>query len=217
LVSACFLAIAMPANYDNSAAFYDRLSRLVFGKALVNAQAWFLPRIPKNASVLIVGGGTGWILAEITKLHPSGLSITYVEISANMMALSRKRDTGTNHVVFINKAVEDAGLLQKFDVVVTPFLFDNFTNEGLQVVFKHIQETLKPAGLWLNTDFQLTGKWWQYAMLKSMLLFFKVLCGVPSWRLPDVGKQFGKYGYEAAEEKSFFGDFVVSRAYKKAI
>jgi hypothetical protein len=53
-------------------------------------------------------------------------------------------------------------------------------------------------------------------MLKSMLLFFKVLCGVPSWRLPDVGKQFGKFGYEVVDEKNFFGDFVVSRMYKNA-
>jgi hypothetical protein len=53
-------------------------------------------------------------------------------------------------------------------------------------------------------------------MLKSMLLFFKVLCGVPSWRLPDVGKQFSKFGYDVIEEKSFFGDFVVSKVYKKA-
>lgn len=205
----------MPANYDNSASFYDRLSRLVFGSALINAQAWLLPQIPKNANVLIVGGGTGWILEEITKLHPSGLSITYVEISANMMALSQKRNIGTNQVQFINKAVEDAGLPADFDVVITPFLFDNFTENTLRGIFQHIHQTLNPGGLWLNTDFQLTGKWWQYAMLKSMLLFFKVLCGVPSWRLPDVGKHFGKFGYEVLEEKTFFGDFVVSKVYKK--
>jgi len=217
LVSVCFLAIAMPANYDNSAAFYDRLSRLVFGKALVNAQAWILPHIPKDASVLIVGGGTGWILDEITKLHPSGLSITYVEISAKMMALSRKRNIGANHVNFINKAVEEAGLPAGFDVIITPFLFDNFTEDILIGVFQHIHQTLKPDGLWLNTDFQLTGKWWQYAMLKSMLLFFKVLCGVPSWRLPDVGKLFDKFGYEVVEEKTFFGDFVASKVYKKPV
>jgi ubiquinone/menaquinone biosynthesis C-methylase UbiE len=207
----------MPANYDNSASFYDRLSRLVFGKALVNAQAWLLPQIPKTAKVLIVGGGTGWILDEITKLHPSGLNITYVEISAKMMALSRKRNTGANKIEFINKAVEDAGLSADFDVVITPFLFDNFTEDTLPRVFQHIHQSLKPGGLWLYTDFQLTGKWWQYAMLKSMLLFFKVLCGVPSWRLPDVGKQFGKFGYDVIEEKNFFGDFVVSKVYKKAV
>lgn len=206
----------MPANYDNSASFYDRLSRLVFGKALVKAQIWLLPRIPKNAKVLIVGGGTGWLLEEITKLHPTGLSITYVEISAKMMALSHKRNIGDNHVEFINKAVEDAGLPTGFDVVITPFLFDNFTEDILIGVFQHIHQSLKPGGLWLNTDFQLTGKWWQYAILKSMLLFFKVLCGVPAWRLPDVGNQFSKFGYEVIEEKTFFGDFVVSKVYKNA-
>lgn len=205
----------MPANYDNSASFYDRLSRLVFGKALVNAQIWLLPRIPKNAKVLIVGGGTGWLLEEITKLHPGGLNITYVEISAKMMALSRKRNIGNNHVEFINKAVEDAGLPADFDVVITPFLFDNFTEDSLPGVFQHVYQSLKPSGLWLNTDFQLTGKWWQYVILKSMLLFFKVLCSVPAWRLPDVGKQFGKFGYEVIEEKRFFGDFVVTRAYRQ--
>jgi ubiquinone/menaquinone biosynthesis C-methylase UbiE len=204
----------MPANYDNSASFYDKLSQLVFGKALVNAQAWLLPQIPKNAKILIVGGGTGWIMEEITKLHPSGLNITYVEISANMMTLSRKRNIGANHVVFINKAIEEAGLPPDFDVAITPFLFDNFTDNTLPGVFQHIHQTLKPGSLWLNTDFQLTGKWWQYAMLKSMLLFFKMLCGVPAWRLPDVGRQFGKFGYGVVEEKIFFGDFVVTRLYK---
>ncbi|MBD1383659.1 methyltransferase domain-containing protein [Mucilaginibacter rigui] len=207
----------MPANYDNSAPFYDKLSRLVFGKALVNAQIWLLPRIPKNAKVLIVGGGTGWLLDEITKLHPDGLSLTYVEISAKMMWLSRKRNIGNNHIEFINKAIEDAGLPVDFDVAITPFLFDNFTEDYLPGVFQHIHQTLKPTGLWLNTDFQLTGKWWQYLMLKSMLLFFKVLCGVPAWRLPDVGKQFSKFGYEVTEEKTFFGDFVASKVYKKPV
>jgi ubiquinone/menaquinone biosynthesis C-methylase UbiE len=207
----------MAGNYDNSASFYDSLSRLVFGKALVNAQVYLLPHIPQNSNVLIVGGGTGWILEEITKLQPSGLSITYVEISAKMLALSRKRATGKNEVTYINQAIETADLSPDFDVVITPFLFDNFTEATLPVVFDHIHKTLKPGGLWLYTDFRLTGKWWQYAMLKSMLLFFKILCGVESWHLPDVARQFGGHGYEVIEEKSFYGDFVVTRAYKNSV
>jgi hypothetical protein len=74
---------------------------------------------------------------------------------------------------------------------------------------------LKPGGLWLNTDFQLTGKWWQYILLKSMLLFFKVLCSVESWRLPAVERRFNEYGYEIIEEKTFFNDFILTRAYRK--
>ena len=205
----------MAGNYDNSASFYDTLSRLVFGKALVNAQVYLLPQIPANSNILIVGGGTGWILEEISKLQPSGLSITYVEISAKMMALSQQRNTGENKVAYINQAMEQVDLPADFDVVITPFLFDNFTEQNLSGIFNQIHKTLKPEGRWLYTDFQLTGKWWQYAMLKSMLLFFKILCGVESWHLPDVAKQFSGYGYEVVEEKNFFGDFVVTKALRR--
>ena len=204
----------MGGNYDNSASFYDSLSRLVFGRALIQAQVYLLPQIPKNSHVLIIGGGTGWILEEITKLHPSGLNITYVEISAKMTALSRKRNVGSNQVNFINKPVQQVELNQQ-DVIITSFLFDNFTEVNIYPLFAHIHAMLKPGGLWLNTDFQLSGKWWQYILLKSMLLFFKVLCGVESWRLPDVAKQFNNYDYQVIEEKAFFKDFVATKMYRK--
>ena len=71
----------MASNYDNSAAFYDQLSQMVFGKALIRAQLYLLQQVPPNSTVLIVGGGTGWILEELSNIHYSGLAITYVEIS----------------------------------------------------------------------------------------------------------------------------------------
>jgi ubiquinone/menaquinone biosynthesis C-methylase UbiE len=205
----------MRGNYDNSAAFYDNLSRLVFGKALVAAQVHLLSHIPANSNVLIIGGGTGWILEEITKLNSSGLNISYVEISEKMTDISRKRNVGNNRVTFINKPIQQIMLNQQH-VIITPFLFDNFTETNLHPLFAHIHSMLKPGGLWLNTDFQLTGKWWQYILLKSMLLFFKVLCGVESWRLPDVEKLFNGHGYEVVGGGDFFGNFVVTRAYKKS-
>ena len=202
-------------NYDKAASFYDKLSRLVFGDALVKAQVYLLKHIPANAKILIVGGGTGWILDEVTRVHSSGLDITYVEISINMMALSRKRDTGDNIIQFINKPIQTVVLPDDFDVVITPFLLDNFTDKNLPSVYNPIHHALKLGGLWLYTDFQLTGKLWQGIMLKSMLLFFKLLCGVESWRLPDAKGMFARHGYSVVDEKSFFGEFVVSRAYKK--
>src|ERR1700743_489214 len=146
----------MAANYNNSAWFYDALSRMVYGRSLVKAQVWLLQFVPKNANVLIAGGGTGWILEELTRIHPAGLNITYVEVAANMIALSQKRVTGYNQVLFINNAVENMVLPADFDIVITPFLFDNFTEETLQRVFCHLHKLLKPGGLWLNCDFQLT-------------------------------------------------------------
>src|ERR1700761_821282 len=108
----------MAANYDNSAWFYDRLSRLIYGKALVRSQVYLLRYIPAGSIILIAGGGTGWILEEISKLHPSGLKITYVEISERMMALSRKRDIGGNQVNYVNKPVENVKAELPYDVVI---------------------------------------------------------------------------------------------------
>jgi ubiquinone/menaquinone biosynthesis C-methylase UbiE len=206
----------MSANYNNSAWFYDRLSRLIYGRALINSQVYLLQFIPANTSVLIVGGGTGWILEELTQLHPSGLQITYVEVAANMIALSKKRNAGSNEVVFINDAIENTNLPGYFDVIITPFLFDNFTGSNLPKIFDVISVLLKPAGIWLNADFQLTGKWWQQVLLKSMFLFFKVFCGIEASKLPDIDKEFEKHHYKIAEEKAFFNDFIISRVYKNS-
>ena len=205
----------MAANYHNSAWFYDRLARLVYGRALINTQLYLLHYIEPGSNVLIVGGGTGWILEELAKIHPSGLRITYVEVAEAMMALSQKRETGSNRVVYINNAVENVDLAPDFDVVITPFLFDNFTEQTFQTVFTHIHHLLKPDGLWLNADFQLTGKWWQQLLLKSMFIFFKAICGIEARKLPGIESYFAANNYQVISEKTFFGDFIMAKVYRK--
>jgi ubiquinone/menaquinone biosynthesis C-methylase UbiE len=205
----------MAANYNNSAWFYDPVSRLIYGRALVRAQVYLLPFIPKNSKILIVGGGTGWILEEIAKVHPSGQKITYAEVAPRMMALSKKRNAGNNEVDFICAAVENVILQNDYDVVITPFLFDNFIEENFKQIFANIHQALKPNGLWLNTDFQLTGKWWQRILLKSMFLFFRMICGIEAKKLPGIQAAFDKYDYRQIGQKSFFGDFILSVIHRK--
>jgi len=204
----------MAANFNNAARFYDKLSLIIYGRALINAQVYLLQYIPANAWILIVGGGTGWILEEIAKMNPAGLNITYIEVSANMMALSKKRNIANNSVVFINDAIENVSLKADFDVVITPFLFDNFTKQTTQRVFSDIHPLLKPDGFWLNCDFQLNGKWWQRVLLKSMFLFFWIVCNIEASQLPDIEKHFDEHAYKAFAQQTFFGDFIISKVYK---
>jgi len=203
----------MAANYNNSAWFYDKLSKVIYGKALVRAQVYLLPFIAPQSNVLIVGGGTGWILEEIAKVHASGLQITYVEVASKMIALARKKDPAGNKVEFINQPVEDVPFEIEFDVIITPFLFDNFTEENLQKIFAHIERSLKSGGLWLNTDFHLTGKWWQKVLLKLMLLFFRIICNIEAKKLPEIQSCFRNY--TVIQQKPFFGNFILSTAYQK--
>lgn len=208
----------MNNNYDKIANHYDALSRLVFFKSQVNAQIDQLHHIPKNSSVLIVGGGTGWILEEIAKIYPSGLKLVYVEISAKMIALSKKRYTEGNLVEFVNLGIEDFRTDTVFDMILTPFLFDNFAEQRAAKVFDQLNEYLKKDGLWFLVDFSLNknnGNWWKWLLLKSMYSFFKLLGIVEANQLIDMNPYFLNAGYKIFELRLYYGNFIKAVIFKK--
>jgi ubiquinone/menaquinone biosynthesis C-methylase UbiE len=209
----------MVNNYDRIAANYDRLSRLIFGKAIVRAQQSLLPLITPPARVLIVGGGTGWILEEIARVCPSGLTIDYVEISSNMLDLARKRDFKDNQVIFAHAAIEDYPAPTAYKIVMTPFLFDNFSSDRAQVVFQKLDNMLENGGLWFFTDFHIDKKihrLWQKALLRSMYVFFKNISHVEADQLPDMPTLFDTNDYHLTSETYHFGRFIRSAAYRKS-
>lgn len=208
----------MQGNYDAVAGFYDRLSRLVFGEEIRKAHAFLLEAIPAGASILIIGGGTGWILEELGKLHGRGLHITYVEQSEKMMRRSRRRHAGDYQVVFIQAPIQAAVLEQGYDVVITPFLFDNFSAKTLEEVFGKIDFYLKEGGLWLFADFQLVrDNTRQKVLLKLMYLFFGLLCNIEASRLPDTDSFFRASRFKTLRQRSFFKAFITARVYQKQL
>ena len=84
----------MKNGYDNVSFFYDRLSSLIFGDKLQFPQRYFIEAIPANARVLIVGGGSGWILEAICSHHSKGLAITYIDSSPKMVGRYLSDDIG---------------------------------------------------------------------------------------------------------------------------
>ncbi|WP_443945897.1 class I SAM-dependent methyltransferase [Pedobacter sp. AW1-32] len=205
-------------NYDKIAKSYDALSRLVYFKAQVNAQINQLHIIPENAHILIVGGGTGWILEEIAKIRPSGLKITYIEISDQMIQLSKKRKSGLNLVSFLSIGIEDFQATEKFDVILTPFLFDNFNKKRVETVFNHLNALLEPTGLWFHVDFCLDkryGKWWKLLLLKSMYKFFKWMGNVEATELIDLVPYFLTNKYSLIKKQYYYGHFIKASIYQK--
>lgn len=209
---------AMRNNYDAIAPWYDKLSRLVFGKAQVHAQTALLTYIPPGSKVLIIGGGSGWILEELAHVHPSGLQITYVEISAKMLELSRRRHLGGNKIRFVQQAVEDFSATETFDVVFTPFLFDNFTTAKAQSVFDLLHALLRQKGLWMFVDFQYShskNSWWQKILLHTMLAFFKIVSRIEATTLVNMEPIFAAKNYRVLFNRKSFGSFIHSTVYEK--
>jgi ubiquinone/menaquinone biosynthesis C-methylase UbiE len=202
-------------SYNHIARYYDQLSRLVFGNTLVAAQLWLLDAIPPGAHVLVAGGGTGWILEAIAARIPSGLTITYADPAEQMIALSLKRNVGGNKVVFFTGSAADAPADRPCDVLITPFLFDNFTAPGAATLFAALSERLAGGGRWLYCDYRRTTPLWQRLLLKSMYLFFRLVAGVPARGMPDMPTLFKTAGYAAEKERLFFKGFISSVVYVK--
>lgn len=208
----------MVNNYDKIANHYDVLSRLIFFKAQLNAQINQLKYIKKNNSILIVGGGTGWILEKITEIFDEGLHIVYVEISEKMIALSKKRNIKNNKVDFVHVAIEDFQSTLSFDVILTPFLFDNFSQQRAVLIFDKLNSFLRISGLWFLVDFTLNkgnGKWWKFILLKAMYIFFKILKIVEASDLVDIQPYFLLKGYVKIDERYYYGNFIKAIVFEK--
>ncbi len=207
----------MPNDYNNIAKFYDALSRIVYQKSIVKAQVFLIQLIKNNDAILIVGGGTGWILKEIAKLQRQNLSIVYVEKSSAMVELAKKKNHTGLHTTFIQKGIEEYNTDEKFDVVITAFLFDNFKEDKIKSVFTMLDNLLKKEGIWLYADFvndQSNKKIWQQFLLKSMYVFFRITAGIETQELIDMRPYFAN-SYQLITEQFYYSRFIQAKAHRK--
>ena len=213
----------MAASFNRVAPYYDRLSRWVFGDTLLAAQRHFLSRIPEGVHVLFLGGGTGLLLEDLMQL-PQIKSITYVEASARMLAMAKKRVARyrNNHpvlppVYFIHGTEHNVPDAQAYSVVITHFLLDMYEPAVLSKMMQTIYSKLTPEAQWLFTDFEISKqpdrRWWHWLLVKSMFWFFRFTAGLKVGQLPDYKAGFDSIGFRVQAEKKFYGELIVSRVY----
>jgi ubiquinone/menaquinone biosynthesis C-methylase UbiE len=207
----------MPANYDHIAGFYDLMSSVIYGRSIVRAQVCLIPFIAEQSRILIVGGGTGWILEEIASQYPHGLEIDYIESSARMISLSRKRHTGSNTVHLIHQSIENHTIEKPYDVIITPFVLDNFSSEKIGPVYNKLDSGLKRNGLWLYADFVYDKEakpLWQALLLKVMYFFFHITTGIETRELIPMDDYF-RVSYHPEYQARHYFAFIHSIVYRK--
>ena len=173
-------------GFDRLSIIYDSLVKVVFGRAIRNSQIALIEKVGKNNNWLILGGGTGWVLEEIFKLHPNA-KITYVEVSNVMIDKTKQRNT-RGEVDYILGSLDQIPSEKNFDVVMTAFFWDMFsTNEAVRMK-QSIEVKMKNDAIWLLADFKNTDIWWQKILMKIMYWFFRTTCHIKASELPDFEK-----------------------------
>jgi ubiquinone/menaquinone biosynthesis C-methylase UbiE len=201
-------------TFDRIAPVYDLLTRIVFGSAMKNAQVHFFDQLSHRAKVLIIGGGTGWIARELLIRKPLAL-ITYIDASDKMISKAKTLLSGFNTVRFIHGTENDIPEGQVYDVVVTNFYFDLFSDRLLLENVTFIGRHLSADGKWLVTDFVDHNKRWQKAMLSVMYRFFQITASLATSSLPDWRRCMLKKGFREIGSKEFYGSFIRSSVFKK--
>ena len=197
-------------NFDWIAPLYDALAFVVFGRKLQRAQVFFLDQIPSNSTVLMVGGGTGWLLRRVlVQCKPK--RVVYLEASARMLARAGKRMVRAEETGSVEFRVGDESSLtnEPFDVIITPFVLDVFSEATLQTRFiPRLKNVLKSNGLWLVTDFVNTPVGWQRALLWTMIRFFRLTTGMQAKRLANWQQLLAGAGLTCQNQQSRVGGMV---------
>ncbi|EJF08267.1 type 12 methyltransferase [Pontibacter sp. BAB1700] len=209
-------------NFNSIAPVYDGLSHLVFGNALRRAQVEHLSLIPEKANVLLIGGGSGWLLEQLLRYRPLA-EVTYLEASEKMLEMTRRRiglriPSALPDITFRLGTEDSLQHGETYDVILTPFLLDLFPYKRLAYLMDRLCAALRPQGLWLFSDFwptQVPAPAWQRILLRSMYTFFGKVSQVSATRLPDFEHHFARLPLEELQAASFYGGLVQAKVYRK--
>lgn len=204
-------------NFGRVTFAYDFLARLVFRNEIKNSQTTYLNKIPSGSRVLIIGGGTGWIIPELFK-STSPSQLVYLEASEKMIqkAKSKSDAVALNKTVFILGTEQNIPALEQFDVILTHFFFDVFPPSEYNRIAQILYSSLKQDGLWTISDFDhRQHKWWKTALVKSMYLFFKLFCNLQTNKLGNTQTFFNEMKMNLEEEHFFYQHMIYARLYKK--
>lgn len=200
-------------GFDIIAPIYDQLAKFVFGKSIQFSQKCFLFEIKDCSTILILGGGTGWLLQELLRINGTG-KICYIEASSKMIELTKVAVKNDARVTFVHGTEDDIPPLAKFDAVITNFYLDLFTEKSLSIAVRKIGKSVMPGAYWLATDFTSGTKWWQRLLLKVMYYFFRIVSKIESSELPDWRSEIDKAGFKEQRTGIFYSGFILSILYK---
>lgn len=205
----------MAGGFDWIAPFYDSIARLVFGESIRRCQLEYLDKIPPAANVLILGGGTGWIVEELFKLNPT-CRVWYVEASIRMLEKARKTNEAKSpyQLVFLHGTERNLREIAEvpFDAVITNFYFDLFTTTSLSSVLESITCSINPGSKLLVSEF-VEEVWWQRMLLFVMYRFFRWSASIEAARLPQWETELKRHGFAEGAAKTFYGGFIKSALY----
>jgi ubiquinone/menaquinone biosynthesis C-methylase UbiE len=216
MLSVQHMADYLYMNSDPIARWYQLFEYLVFGRALQRRRLEFLKEVADVRSVLILGDGDGRFTAEFVKQNPQAV-VESVDSSARMLQLAERR-VGSANVQFRVGDARTIALSGKYDLVVTHFFLDCFTNEELDKLVERITGRCMPNARWLVSEFGLplagVPRFAARALIRIMYFFFRVLTGLRVTHLPNYAPVLARNGFQIMQRQTAAGGLLISELFR---
>ncbi|UTW63630.1 class I SAM-dependent methyltransferase [bacterium SCSIO 12741] len=201
------------------------MSKVFFGRKLIQAQADHFIHTPPISRLLVLGGGTGHFLPDFFPLHPDA-RVEFVDLSDGMLKQARQNLAGEcphhfDQVFFQKLDIEHElkYLTGNYDAVLLPFVLDCLSLDQIRRVLHDLRGLIAPGGTVYLTDFSIpdTPGFQQtsyQALVQAMYLFFHVVTDIPFQDLPDFKALFTECGYHLVEDHSSDRELIMRQTYR---
>lgn len=180
-------------NYNLIARYYDRLSRVVFGKRMELAKQAHLRLVKGKQKILIVGGGTGKLIEYIASIEGK-VELDFVDASSKMLNRAKLREGRSGPInYYLSPILDYKG--NGYDIITLNFFLDQFTDNEAETVLKHLKSKLVPGGLILFSDLKRTQDIRDRLLDKIMFFLFRLLTGAKTRDYPQYDSIFKPLGF----------------------
>lgn len=205
-------------GFNRLAPRYDALVKLFFGSDLLRATTHFIDRLPPNARVLVVGGGTGNFFEALGRARPD-CKVLFVDLSERMIELAQQRLAALPAKVrpqatFFCCSWDEIVPGLRADAILTPFFLDCFSDAAQPAILARLRSHLAPGGQWLFADFNVpeqgAGRGRAKLVVRLLYAGFNAICGLDVKQLPDFKRHFKDAGFVVKDEASFRRNMLVA-------
>jgi ubiquinone/menaquinone biosynthesis C-methylase UbiE len=150
-------------SFDRVAGVYQVLEYVAFGRALDAARLRYVERLSECRTILVVGEGDGRFLERLLQIAPHA-HVRCVDSSAAMLARAERRlDAAARGRVSFECVDARCAVVPPHacDAVVTMFVLDCLRPDEVVRLVARLVRGLRPAGLWLFSDFAIPTHGWR--------------------------------------------------------
>lgn len=212
-------------SFDAIAPWYRMLETIAFGNALQHARVACLEEIGSPRRALIVGEGIGRFLRELVRRHPR-IEVDCVDATERMLGLARRRierelPDSLNRIRFLQSDLMSwAPPEGSYDLVVTHFFLDCFSEEQIADVVGSLARAAAPQATWLLADFRIPPDGFRRvharAWLAAMYRFFRFTARIEARALIDPSPFLDAAGFDLIQQHLSRNGMLKSELWRRA-